>query len=138
MRGSETIIFDGKTLSELFKDIYDTSRLRRNEIRDLVTELSKLVVSATDAVNIAPIIQQYLDVGVKNDEQLVKLATIVQRIITAEAYKNTAPGDASELISEEEKEQLLKNGVEELKQAAEELEDELTKLPASSPAQLKK
>ena len=132
MRGSETQIFDGKTLGSLFEDIYNISRQNRSEIRELVAEMSKLIVSPSDVINIAPVIQQYLEVGVKNDEQLVKLATIVQRIITAESYQNTGNSDASELLSEEEKEQLLRNATKELKDTVSELKDDIASLPKTS------
>ena len=134
MRGSEIVIFDDKTLGGLLSDIYSISRQNRTEIRELIIEMSKLLVSPHDVINIAPIIQQYLEVGVKNDEQLIKIATIVQRIVTADAYQNTT-GDPSELLTEIEKEQLIRNTaplVKELKDAAAELEDEISHLPKST------
>jgi len=129
MRGSETLVFDGKTFAGLLEDIYNGSRQNRSEIRSLIVEMSKLLISPSDVINIAPIIQQYLEVGVKNDEQLVKIATIVQRVITADAYQNAANADPSELLSETEKEQLIKNASKELLDATTELQDEIANLP---------
>ena len=58
------------------------------------------------AIQLIPMIKEYLDINVKNDEQLVKLATVVQRLIAAEAKS----GSESEFgLSDKEKEQLLKS-----------------------------
>lgn len=127
MRGSETQVFDGKTLSELLKDIYDISSEKRRDIKALIKEMSKLVTTTDAIVQIAPIIQQYFEVSVKNDEQLTKIASIVQRVINADAYGNSG-GDPSELLSEEEKQQLLNSATQELKKTTEEIQNELEDL----------
>ena len=111
MRGGETEIFDGKTLSELLKDIYNISSEKRGEIQGLIIQLSKMVNTESDAINLAPIIQQMLEVSVKNDDQLVKMATVVQRLISAE-ITSEASIRQGDLLSEEEKEQLTKNAIE--------------------------
>jgi hypothetical protein len=56
------------------------------------------------AIQLIPMIKEYLEINVKNDEQLVKLATVVQRLIAAESKG----GSESEFgLSEKEKTQLL-------------------------------
>jgi hypothetical protein len=56
------------------------------------------------AIQLIPMIKEYLDINVKNDEQLVKLATVVQRLIAAE---NKGGAEAEFGLSDKEKEQLL-------------------------------
>lgn len=73
-------LFEGKTLSDLFKEIYDNSADKRSQIRELVASLSPLIQGIGDATILVPLIKEYLEIGVKNDEQLVKLAQIVQRL----------------------------------------------------------
>jgi hypothetical protein len=51
---------------------------------------------------IVPLIKEYLEISVKNDEQLIKMATIIQRIMN-----NTAGESGGFGISDEEKAQLL-------------------------------
>ncbi len=58
------------------------------------------------AVQLIPMIKEYLEINVKNDEQLVKLAGIVQRII---ANENKGGSEAEFGLSDKEKEQLLKS-----------------------------
>lgn len=126
MKGGETEVFTGKTLSSLLEDIYNISRDKRKDIKAVIGEMSKLIVNPADVANIAPIIKDYYDVSVKNDDQLFKIATIVQRVISAEAYQSGEGG--GEILSESEKDQLIRNAGKELVEATKELEQELTKL----------
>ncbi len=97
-------IFDGKSLSSLFKDIYDNSKHNKAQLEVLVKEVAGFIKDGDMAVQLIPMIKEYLEINVKNDEQLVKLATVVQRLIAAEAKS----GSESEFgLSDKEKEQLL-------------------------------
>ena len=97
-------IFKGKSLSELFKDIYDNTKRNKTQIEILVKEVGGFIKDGDMAVQLIPMIREYLDINVKNDELLVKLASIVQRLIQAE-NKSTSSDDFS--LSDSEKAQLL-------------------------------
>lgn len=97
-------IFSNKKFSDLLKDIYDNSKKKDRQINLLISELKPLIKNTSDASMVVPMIKEYLEVGVKNDEHLVKLAAIVQRIVSNVSNNS----DESGLITEEEKEQLLK------------------------------
>ena len=82
----------------------------------LIKEVVGFIKDGDTAVQIIPMIKEYLEINVKNDEQLVKLAAIVQRILAAEGKQ----GSESEFaLSESEKEQLLNN----VQKVAEDLQD---------------
>ena len=99
-------LFEGKSLSSLFKDIYDNSVHNKKQLEVLVGEVAGFIKDGDMAIQLIPMIKEYLDINVKNDEQLVKLATVVQRLIAAEAKG----GSESEFgLSDKEKEQLLKS-----------------------------
>lgn len=100
---NEFEIFSNKKFSDLLKDIYDNSRKKDRQINLLISELKPLVKSTNDAAMVVPLIKEYLEVGVKNDEHLVKLAAIVQRM----AVNSSSGGDSDYIISDEEKKQLL-------------------------------
>ena len=87
----------------------------------MIAQLQPLIRNASDATVIVPLIKEYLDVAVKNDDHLVKLTAIVQRFIST---KQTIAG-ADGLLSDEEKQQLLK--VAEATLSAE-LEDEIDRI----------
>ena len=97
-------IFDGKSLSSLFKDIYDNTEFNRKQLEVLTKELVQFIKDCDTAVQIVPMIKEYLEINVKNDDQLVKMAGIVQRLISAESK---AGAENEYGLSDEEKNQLL-------------------------------
>ena len=99
-------IFKGKSFSDLMKDIYSNSSKKDRQINMLIGELRPLIKNIGDATVIVPLIKEYLEVGVKNDEHLVKLAAVVQRLVSASTRAQSDTGQ-SWILSEEEKKQLL-------------------------------
>ena len=96
-------VFEGKTLANVFKDIYTNSEENKKQIEVLMKDLLRFVTDTASAVALVPILKDYLDVAVKNDEQLIKVAAIVQKLASAEAK-----GSDNEFgLSELEKEQLM-------------------------------
>ena len=99
----DTEIFKGKSFANLEEDIYSTSKKKDSQISLLISELKPLISNIGDATIIVPLIKDYLEIGVKNDELIVKLSSLVQRMIA-----NNGTGNDSDFgISEEEKKQLL-------------------------------
>lgn len=100
---TEFKLFDGKNLSSLFRDIYDNQQNKKKNISELIESLRKLIRNVGEATVIAPIIKDLIEVSVKNDEHLIKLATIGQRLAAAESKGIGEDG----WLSDQEKEQLL-------------------------------
>lgn len=94
-------IFEGKSLSGLLEDIYNNSTKTKKQIDILTDELSKFVKRVSDVPVISPIIKEYLDVSIKNDEQLIKIAQVITRL------QPKTTDDDSSLLSDKEKHQLL-------------------------------
>ena len=118
-------LFPGKNLSGLFKDIYDNQQNKKQRISELIAEMKKVIRHAGDMAVIGPIIKDLVDTSVKNDDSLIKMAAIAQRIIGAQ---NKTEGDSG-FLSDREKEQLLKQLDETIHEVADEQElkvDELT------------
>ena len=101
MGSLDEIIFGKKSFSNLLEEIYDNQKKKEKQISALISELKPLVKEIGDATLIVPLIKEYLEIGVKNDEQLIKMATIIQR-----ALQNSSSTDSFS-ISDEEKQQLL-------------------------------
>jgi len=99
----DKLIFKNKKFADLLEEIYDNQKKKEKQISALISELRPLVQDTGDATLIVPLIKEYLEVGVRNDDQLVKLATIVQRIMQSQESATDSFG-----ISEEEREQLMK------------------------------
>lgn len=117
----DTEIFSGKNFSDLLQEIHSATVHKRKRIDELIMELRKMIRAPEDAVVIAPLVSSYLEVMVKNDEHLVKIAAIIQKIITAES-KNASGNDLDDLLSDDEKDQLIKDALKELDAATKELE----------------
>ena len=99
-------IFKGKSFSDLMKDIYSNSSKKDRQINMLIGELRPLIKNVGDATVIVPLIKEYLEVGVKNDEHLVKLAAVVQRLVSTSNRVQAETGN-SWILSDEEKKQLM-------------------------------
>lgn len=80
-------IFKDKTLSDVLEEIYTNSKKKDQQITALIGELKPLVENLSDATLVVPMIKEYLEIGVKNDNTLVQVASIVQRLETASARK---------------------------------------------------
>ena len=96
-------IFKGKTFQDLTKDIYENTTKRKAQIDLLISEIHGFITTIDDVVLVAPIIKEYMDTAVRNDEHLVKLAGVLQRIIS----KSQGESDESMLLSDEEKAELM-------------------------------
>ena len=97
----DSIVFGNKKFSDILSEIYDNQTQKKKQITALISELKPLIQEIGDATLIVPLIKEYLEISVKNDEQLIKMATIIQR-----ALQNV--GEDGELgISEEEKAELI-------------------------------
>ena len=121
-------IFEGKTLSDVFKDIYDNSKTNKQQLEILMKEVVGFIKDGDTAVQIIPMLKEYLEINVKNDEQLVKLATVVQRIIASEKRVSDSGDEFG--LSEQEKQQLMdaiESDVQELQIKKDEIESSISK-----------
>ena len=98
-------LYKGKKYSNLLKDVVINSEQKKDQIDILVSDLRSMIKTANDAIVVVPLIKDYLDVSVRNDEQLVKLAAVVQRIISSQSQGDD--GNMGMLLSEDERKQLM-------------------------------
>jgi hypothetical protein len=98
----DKLIFKDKKFSDILEEIYTNQKKKSKQITAMIRELQPLIQDTGDATIIVPLIREYLDAGIKNDDHLIKMATIIQRIVNSQ-------GSAEDtlLISEEEIEQLM-------------------------------
>ena len=95
------IIFDDKSFSDLLKEIHKNQNKKSKQLASLIAELRPLITNLGDATVVVPLIKEYMEISVKNDDQLIKMAAIVQRLSTG----NTSTGDGG-MLTEEEMQQL--------------------------------
>ena len=96
------ILFDDKSFGDLLKEIHGNQKKKAKQLASLIAELRPLVQSLGDATVVVPLIKEYMEISVKNDDQLIKMAAIVQRLSTGTA----SSGDGG-LLTNEEMDQLM-------------------------------
>lgn len=102
----ESKLFDNKSLSDIMKDVYGNVEVRRSQVNILIDSLNELVTDVSNATIVVPLIKEYLDIGVRSEEQLVKLIAVVQRLISSESRGGDS--DDTGTLSDKEKADLLK------------------------------
>ena len=123
----EYVVFGDKTLSDVFEDIYKNTDSKREQINTFITKLVRQIRTPEDAAVISPIIKDFMEVNVKNDEHIVRIAQIAQRAIAI----GTKAASSTDLLTQEEKQQLLSNiklEIDDLQQETTVVEDELARL----------
>ena len=120
-------IFGDKNFSDLSQEIYENSKLKKTQIDLLVQEVHGYIQGIEDIALVGPIIKELFDASIKNDDNLLKLATVIQRIMNkqADAVDDTA------LLSEDEKEELmasLEDAAASLQNKSDEIESSITKV----------
>jgi hypothetical protein len=113
----DDIIFDNVSFSDLMKDIYVTTKEKEKKINRLIDQLEPMINNISDATIAVPLIKDYLDISVKNDDHLLKMASVLQRLISNKS-KGSFGGDML-LLSEDEKMQLMELAEVEVKKLKE-------------------
>lgn len=96
-------LFKGKNLSDLFKDIYTNQVTKKNKISDQIEFVKGMIKTGGDLSAVGHILTDLIEASIKNDDQLVRLASVVQKLITAEKKGDSNTG----ILTEQEKQQLL-------------------------------
>ena len=98
----DQILFDDKSFSDLLKEIHKNQSKKSKQLASLIAELRPLITNLGDATVVVPLIKEYMEISVKNDDQLIKMAAIVQRLSTG----SSSGGDGG-MLSDEEMSQLM-------------------------------
>lgn len=101
MGALDNVVFGKKKFSNILEEIYNNQKKKEKQISGLISELKPLIKDLGDATLIVPLIKEYMELGIKNDEQLIKMSTIVQRAL------NSSSSDETLGITDEEKAELM-------------------------------
>lgn len=97
----DNIIFKNKKFSDVLEEIYNNQKKKDQQVTALISELKPLISDIGDATLVVPLIKEYMEISIKNDDILIKMAALAQRAMA------TVTSDGALTISDEEKEQLL-------------------------------
>lgn len=97
-------IFKDLSFNDLLTRIWDNSVKKEEQISDLIKQLAPMVKEPGDAMIIVPLLKEYMEVAIKNDEQLIKMAAIVQK-----AMMNNEEDENNLTLSEKDRNDLYDN-----------------------------
>jgi len=102
---SDYEIYKGKSFGQLCKDIVTNSEEKKTQLDIVITDLREMIKTINDAVTVVPLLHSYFEAGIRNDEQLIKLAAVIQRLISGKVGADGEGGNT--MLTEEEKKQLM-------------------------------
>jgi hypothetical protein len=85
-------IFGDMTVSGLLETIYKNQKRKDKQITSLIADLRQLILSAqgdskdmlSEVMTLVPFVRDYVELGIKNDEHLIKLTAVTQRLINSD------------------------------------------------------
>ena len=98
---SQVNLFGKKTYADLLKEIHTNQKDKEVQLRSLIEGLKPLITNAGEATIMVPLIKEYMELAIKNDDHLIKMAGIVQRAM------NTKMAEGDDMLSDEDKELLF-------------------------------
>ena len=118
---SQVNLFGKKTFADLLKEIHSNQKDKEVQLRSLIEGLKPLITSPGEATIMVPLIKEYMELAIKNDDDLIKMAGIVQRAM------NTKMAEGDDILSDEDKE-LLFSSLKDLDTKVEQVEVKEPKL----------
>ena len=94
----DVTVFGNTSLSDLFKQIHKNNKDIDKKIEEFIDTMKPMATANVgNATNLMPVVKDLIDVNVKNNEQLVKMAAIAQRAATSNTNSGTDLIDMSEI-----------------------------------------
>ena len=103
-------VFEGKSFQDILKEIHTQAVKKRESIEKLMDTIAAMIKKPADAAILVPVVRDLIDIGIKNDEHLVKIATIVQRLMTA--GENSASPEGDWVLSQADRDSLMEEAKE--------------------------
>ena len=131
MNPDEVKAFKSTSLGDILEEAHNRSNEQKQLVERLIDQLSDLMETEDDAVALVPLIKEYLEINVQNNEQLVKIAQVIQRMYNASIKQGDTGGGGSG-FSDDEKDELrdiaesmVDGDAEEMMEKAEEAVEEI-------------
>jgi hypothetical protein len=94
----DVTIFGNTSLSDLFKQIHKNNKDIDKQIGDFIDTIKPMATAnAGSATMLMPTVKDLIDVNVKNNEQLIKMAAIAQRAVSSNSSSADSLIDMSEI-----------------------------------------
>ena len=94
----DVTIFGNTSLSDLFKQIHKNNKDTDKQISEFIETLKPMATANPGSANmLMPTVKDLIDVNVKNNEQLIKMAAIAQRAVSSNNSSADSLIDMSEI-----------------------------------------
>jgi hypothetical protein len=100
------VIFKDKSVADVMAEIYKDKQEKSKQLKGLITQLKELVVDGGDAIMMIPQIQALMDLDIKNNDVLIRLLGIIQKI---EASSSRILDNSDGVLSEKDKQLLFES-----------------------------
>lgn len=99
-------IFNGKSVADLMEEAYKDKQEKHKQLKGMISMLKDLIQDGGDAVMMVPLIKEIIDLSIKNDDVLIRLLSIIQKIESSSA-RSLDNNDG--LLSEKDKQLLFES-----------------------------
>jgi c-di-GMP-related signal transduction protein len=99
-------IFKGKSISDLMEEAYKDKQEKHKQLKGMISMLKDLINDGGDAVMMVPLIKDIMDLSIKNDDVLIRLLGIIQKI---EASSSRMLDNSDGVLSEKDKQLLFES-----------------------------
>jgi c-di-GMP-related signal transduction protein len=99
-------IFKGKSISDLMEEAYKDKQEKHKQLKGMISMLKDLINDGGDAVMMVPLIKDIMDLSIKNDDVLIRLLGIIQKI---EASSSRILDNNDGVLSEKDKQLLFES-----------------------------
>jgi c-di-GMP-related signal transduction protein len=99
-------IFKGKSISDLMEEAYKDKQEKHKQLKGMISMLKDLINDGGDAVMMVPLIKDIMDLSIKNDDVLIRLLGIIQKI---EASSSRMLDNNDGVLSEKDKQLLFES-----------------------------
>ena len=101
------VIFKDKSIADIMSEIYKDKQDKSKQLKGLISMLKDLIQDGGDAIMMVPQIKELMDLDIKNNDTLLRLTAIIQKIEAANMRAASEGG--GEVMSEQEKQMLLES-----------------------------
>ena len=102
MANFEEKIYGNMTFGKLLKEIHEKTNQKEQLIMDVINQLKDMCNNLQDALLLLEPIKAYMTLSIQTNDQLIKMAAIVQK-----AIDRSSSGEGDVLLTDEEKANLL-------------------------------
>ena len=84
-------VYKGKKFSSLCRDIVSNTERRRVFIEEQLKRLTPMITTLGEAMAVYPLMTDLINASTKNDEQLVKFAAIIEKVVNRAEANGESP-----------------------------------------------